>query len=92
MASLNAQQAGRDAADYTADRHDPRFAQYREASDATPLDAEKQAVVDKAVAQIDAAFGPNSVSRRQAREAYAKAEAVRLATVVKASLYLSVAA
>lgn len=92
MASSRQQQASRDAADYASDRHDPRFAHYREASDATPLDAEKQTVVDRAVAQIDAAFGPNSVSRRQAREAYAKAEAARLATVEKAALYLSVAA
>lgn len=91
MASLNAQQASRDAAEYASDRHDPRFAHYREASDATPLDAEKQAVVDRTVAQIDAAFGPNSVSGRQAREAYAKAEAARLATVEKASLYLAAA-
>jgi hypothetical protein len=67
MASSAQMQAGRDAADYAMDRHDPRFAHYRAPADRSPLEPWKQKALDDALAQIDRAFGPNSIERRRAR-------------------------
>lgn len=74
MASSAQMQAGRDAADYAMDRHDPRFAHYRlTAADRAPLEDWKQEAVDDAMAQIERAFGPNSIASRRARAAKALA-------------------
>ena len=58
--SLNHQQAGRDAADFDADRHDPRFSHYRSApaSGFCPInEADKIDAVSKALASVERAFG-----------------------------------
>lgn len=73
MASSAQIQAGRDAADYAMDRHDPRFAHYRAPADRSPLEPWKQAALKDAMAKIDRAFGPNSISSRRARAAKALA-------------------
>lgn len=71
--SLRSQQAGRDAADFDTDRHDPRFAQYRSpVSGFCPVnEADKIEAVAEALASIEQAFGK------------------RQATVVKASLFMT---
>lgn len=61
MASLNDQQAGRDAASFDDARKEGRFARdhFAEPSDwgTRPGDAEKQIALDAAMDQIERAFG-----------------------------------
>lgn len=75
MASLNEQQAGRDAESYDNDRHEGRYAAggdraswFPAKSDwgTRPGDAEKQIILDEAMAQIERAFGRKAPAMERA--------------------------